>query len=125
VPTRIDAGRARPETSAKFGLGFCRPLLAALLFAVSGCGANPSEREVGNARAFEALLTAISLRNRSELERDADLISARYAKGDLSDAKNRDLQAIIQHARAGEWGAAERQAYEFRAQFGDQGSYFK
>jgi hypothetical protein len=100
-------------------------LVAALVMSCAGCGGEPTARELGNARAFEALLTAVSLRNRSELERDAALIDARNASGELSESRNRDLQEIIDKARAGDWAAAERQAYAFRQQFGDDGSYFK
>jgi hypothetical protein len=90
-----------------------------------GCSGQPSEREVGNARAFEALLTAVSLKNSAELNKDAALIDARHASGDLSDTKYRDLEDIVERARAGDWTAAEKRAYDFRAQFGDRGSYFK
>ena len=90
-----------------------------------GCGGEPSEREVKNARAFEALLTAVSLRNDKELEADARLIGERHASGELSDAKYREIREIVAKARAKDWGAAEKRAYEFRAQFGDRGSYFK
>jgi hypothetical protein len=96
-----------------------------LVLVYAGCGGGPSAREIGNARAFEALLTAVSLRNRAEFERDAMLIDKRHASGELSEARNQDLQAIIEKARAGDWASAERQAYAFRQQFGDEGSYFK
>jgi hypothetical protein len=92
---------------------------------LAGCRWEPSEREVRNARAFEALLTAVSLKNQKELANDAKVIEDRHAAGELSEAKYKDLQEIIEKARAGDWGAAEKRAYEFRAQFGDQGSYFQ
>ena len=76
-------------------------------------------------RAFEALLSAVSLKNRKELEKDARLIEERHAAGELSEARHKDLRAIIEKARAGDWSAAEARAYEFRAPFGDRGSYFK
>lgn len=80
---------------------------------------------MNNARAFEALLTAISLRSPTELEKDAQAIERRHACGEMSDAKYTELKAVITTARSGEWAAAEAQAYEFRAQFGDEGSFFK
>ncbi len=103
-----------------------RALVAALLAAIAsvGCG-EPSGREVANARAFEALLSAVSLKDPKELEGDARLIEARHASGDLSPGRYRELREIIDRARAKDWGGAERRAYEFRAQFGDRGSYFK
>jgi hypothetical protein len=112
VPTRFEGSR-----SARIAL------LAAL--ALVGCGWEPSEREVRNARAFEALLTAVSLRNEKELEADARAIDERHASGELSGSKYREILEIVEKARAKDWGAAEKRAYEFRAQFGDRGSYFK
>jgi hypothetical protein len=90
-----------------------------------GCGGEPSHREVENARAFEALLTAVSLKHIKEVENDAKVIQSRYEAGDLSDANYRELGQIIEKARAHDWAGAERQAYDFRKQFGDEGSYFK
>ncbi len=87
--------------------------LALALLAVVGCG-GPSEQERENRKAFEFLLTAVSLKNGKELEKDAKRIDERHAAGQLSDARHRDLQAIIEKARAGDWGEAERMAYEFR-----------
>ena len=100
-------------------------LAAGLLPALAGCGWGPSDREVKNARAFEALLTAVSLKNVKELEKDARHIDERHASGDLSGARHGDLQEIIAKARAGDWVAAEARAYEFRKEFGDRGAYFK
>src|SRR5947209_2620387 len=100
-------------------------MLLGLATALSGCGGEPSRREGENARTFEALLTAVSLKNAKELEGDARQIEARHASGELSDARYRDLREIIEKARAKDWDGAERRAYEFRAQFGDRGSYFK
>jgi hypothetical protein len=95
-----------------------------LATALSGCGREPSRREVENARAFEALLTAVSLKHDKEVERDAKAIEERHAAGELSDAKYRDLAEIIEKARAKDWAGAEKRAYEFRSQFGDDGSFF-
>jgi hypothetical protein len=91
---------------------------------VVGCGGEPSQRRVNNARAFEALLTAVSLRNEQEFERDARAIDARHASGELSDRKYREMSEIITRGRAKDWAGAEKRAYEFRAQFGDRGSFF-
>src|SRR5579864_9680216 len=98
-------------------------LLAWPVLTLGGCGGEPSEREVRNARAFESLLTAVSLRSKTEMEKDAKLIDERQAAGVLSAAKYKDLQDIIEKARSGDWTAAEKRAYEFRAQFGDRGSF--
>jgi hypothetical protein len=100
-------------------------LLAWPVLTMVGCGGEPSEREVKNARAFEALLTAVSLKSKTELEKDGKNIDERHAAGELSDAKHRDLQEIVEKARLGDWAAAEKRAYEFREQFGDRGAFFK
>jgi len=96
-----------------------------LVVALAGCGGEPSDREIKNAQAFEALLTAVSLRNDKELERDARLIDERHSRGELSDRRYNELREILVKARAKDWQGAEKRAYEFRAQFGDRGSYFR
>ena len=80
---------------------------------------------VKNAQAFEALLTAVSLKHEKEVDNDAKLIDERHAAGELSDEKYRELGEIIEKARAKDWAAAEKRAYEFRKQFGNEGSFFK
>jgi hypothetical protein len=91
---------------------------------VSGCGGQPSPREAENARAFEALLSAISSKNAKEVEQDARVIEQRHSAGELSEGKYRELQEIIAKARAKDWADAEKRASDFRAQLGDRGSYF-
>jgi hypothetical protein len=105
--------------------GFRATVLAGLILSLLGCHGEPSERELKNARAFEALLTAVSLRNEKELEKDAKSIDERHSTGQLSDGKYQEIQEIVEKARAKDWDGAEKRAYEFRRQFGDQGCYFK
>ena len=102
-----------------------RRAVAASLLALGGCSGEPSGREVKNAQAFEALLTAVSLRNPAEVDRDAALIERRHDAGELSDARHRALLAIIAAARRNDWAGAETLAYEFRAPFKDGGAFFK
>jgi hypothetical protein len=90
------------------------PIIAALILALVGCSGEPSERELKNRRELEALLTAISLKNKKELDRDVHRIEERHTSGELSDAPYRALQEIIKKAQSGDWAAAEKQAYEFR-----------
>jgi hypothetical protein len=80
---------------------------------LSGCG-ETSLRELKNRRELEALLTAVSLRNPKELEKDARRIDERHASGELSDTYHESLMAIVTKARAGDWGGAEQEAYDFR-----------
>ncbi len=96
-----------------------------LVLILTGCRGEPSDREVKNARAFEALLTAVSLKNAKELESDARAIEARHNSGELSDSNYREIREVIDQARAGDWSGAEKRAYEFRGKFGDQGAYFR
>jgi hypothetical protein len=87
--------------------------LGSLLLVLVGCG-EPSIRELKNRRELEALLTAISLKNQKELEKDIRRIEERRASGELSGASYHDLEEIIKKAQAGDWAGAERQAYEMR-----------
>lgn len=122
MPIRIEA--SRPLVSTNRVVRLRAALGVGVVAAVFGCGGEPSAREVGNARAFEALLTAVSLRNEAELEKDARLIERRHDAGELSDPSHRELRTIVAKARARDWAGAERQAYEFRARFGDRGAFF-
>ena len=79
----------------------------------AGCG-EPSVRELKNRRELEALLTAISLKNQKELDKDIQRIEDRHASGELSDASYKELQEIIKKAQDGDWAGAEKQAYELR-----------
>ena len=88
-------------------------LLVSLFLLLTGCG-EPSVRELKNRRELEALLTAISLRNQKELNKDIGRIDERHASGELSDARYNDLQAIAKKAQAGDWRGAEKEAYEMR-----------
>ena len=88
-------------------------LLLGLVVSGLGCG-QPSEREYKNRRELEAVLTAVSLKNPIELEKDAKRIETRHDSGELSDASHKELMKIVDAARAGDWGQAERLAYEFR-----------
>lgn len=109
-------------TERRSGLGG-RPgltMLAGCLLMLAGCG-QPSARELKNRQEFEALLTAISLKSKAELEKDAKRIDDRHAAGEMSDGGYADLQVIVSQARSGDWEGAERRAYEFR----EKRPYFK
>ncbi len=89
-------------------------VIAALVLALGGCSGEPSERELKNRRELEALLTAISLKDRKEVDKDVQRIEARHASGELSDTPYRTLRGIAEKAQAGDWADAEKRAYEFR-----------
>ncbi len=98
------------------GCGGQKPTIACLmvlLLVIAGCG-EPSERELKNRRELEALLTAISLKNAKELNKDIKRIDERRISGELSDDSYRDLQEIAKKAQAGDWSGAEKQAYQLR-----------
>ncbi|HEX4000127.1 MAG TPA: hypothetical protein VHX65_16355 [Pirellulales bacterium] len=89
-------------------------LLSAVLFA-AGCG-GPTEVDRDNRRAVDQLLTAITLRSPSLLDAAAKRVATRHSAGQLTDEESQSLEAIIQKAHAGNWGAAETDGYEFRKQ---------
>ncbi len=108
MPTRTEERDFRPRRSSILNL-----VLMGFLLWMLGCG-EPSARELKNRRELEALLTAVSLKNKSELEKDIKRIDERHDSGELSDQGYNDLQEIIKKARAGDWSAAEKRAYELR-----------
>jgi hypothetical protein len=108
-----------------YGRGLRAIVFASIVLTLIGCSGEPSEREVKNARAFEALLTAVSLKNPKELEQDARLIDERHAAGEMSDGRYKEIREIIDKARAKDWAGAEKRAYEFRNQFGERQAYFR
>jgi hypothetical protein len=91
------------------------------VLALACVGCEPSARELKNRQELEALLSAVSLKNKAELENDAKRIDTRHASGELSDDGYRDLQQIIAQARDGRWSEAETRAYAFR----ERHPYFK
>ena len=103
-PNHVGGSRRRRLGKACFAM---------LLLTLGGCG-EPSVRELKNRRELEALLTAISLKNQKELDRDIKRIDDRHASGELSDDSYKDLQVIVKKAQAGDWAGAEKQAYELR-----------
>jgi hypothetical protein len=105
-PTEMNELRARGRKSR-------RALLVWLVLLLTGCG-EPSVRELKNRRELEALLTAISLKNQKELDKDIQRIEDRHASGELSDEGYKDLREIIKKAQGGDWSGAEKQAYELR-----------
>lgn len=92
-------------------------IVLGLLLAIAGCSGDPSDRELKNRRELEAILTAITIKDRKQLDRDAGRIEARHASGELSDAPFKALNAIVEKARAGDWAGAERDSYRFRENF--------
>ncbi|MDE2506983.1 MAG: hypothetical protein KGM43_07220 [Planctomycetota bacterium] len=112
MQTRIETARTASTISKRRRRTFSSGA-AALLWILAGCG-EPSIRELKNRGDFEALLTAVTMKNGVELEKDAQRIDARRAAGQISQNGYNDLQEIIRSARSGNWASAEKQAYELR-----------
>ena len=90
------------------------PATLLLTLALAGCSGEPSPRELKNRQEFEALLTAVALKNAKELDKDAKRIDERHTAGELSDGSYKEIRAIIDAARSGDWAGAEKRAYAFR-----------
>jgi hypothetical protein len=89
-------------------------VIIACLF-LSSCGpAEHSEEEFQNRKVLDAILTAVTMKNRKELDSDAKLLESRHAEGHLSDKIFQTLVEIISKARSGDWATAEKQLYELR-----------
>jgi hypothetical protein len=88
-------------------------LLVGLGLLASGCG-GPTPEARDNRRALDAILTAITMQNARLLEESALRATARHDAGQLTDVQYQGMEAFINKARAGDWSAAETDAYEFR-----------
>ena len=86
---------------------------AGTLVGVCGCG-KPSEDARQNRRLVDAVLTAVTMKNRTELDKDAALWDKRLADGNLKERPHKAVTACIAKARAGDWAAAEKDLYQFR-----------
>lgn len=60
------------------------------------------------------MLTAISTKNRKELDKDLALWDKRLADGVLSEKPHKAIRACIEKAKAGDWTGAEDGLYKFR-----------
>ncbi|MBX9792403.1 MAG: hypothetical protein K2Y37_26175 [Pirellulales bacterium] len=89
------------------------PAMICLLVALPGCG-KPSETARDNRRLYDAILTAVTLKNPTELAKDEKLLEARHADGSLSDSAYQAVTAAIAKARGGLWTEAEKDLYKFR-----------
>jgi hypothetical protein len=109
IEHRPFAARRCGSQRARLGTTF----FVMLWLMLPGCG-EPSVRELKNRRELEALLTAISLKNKKELDKDIKRITERHTSGELSDESYKELQEIIKKAEIGDWGGAEKLAYGLR-----------
>ena len=87
-------------------------LLIPTLF-IMGCG-NVTEEARQNRRLVDAVLTAVTTKNRKELVKDQVLIDKRFADNLISDKSYKQLKSHIQNAQSGNWTTAEQDLYVFR-----------
>ena len=78
-----------------------------------GCG-KVSEEARQNRRLVDAVLTAVTTKNRKELDKDQRLIDKRFADKLISEKAYNQLKSNIQNAQSGNWTTAEEDLYEFR-----------
>lgn len=88
-------------------------LVAAAFAGLGGCG-QPSEEARQNRRLVDAVLTAVTVKNRKQLDKDVALWDKRLADGLLAEKPHRAVKACAEKARAGDWAGAEDDLYRFR-----------
>ena len=88
-------------------------LRVAVLGLAAGCG-KPTEEARQNRRLLDALLTAVTTKNRKELDKDAALWDKRQADKLPADGPHAAGRACIDKAKAGDWAGAEAGLYQFR-----------
>jgi hypothetical protein len=113
VPIRIEPRPTATNGLQTRGYQARTTLLLSFVLLFIGCS-EPSVRELKNRRELEALLTAISLKNQKELDKDIQRIEERHTSGELSDESYKDLCEISKKAQGGDWSGAEKKAYEMR-----------
>lgn len=90
------------------------PLFAiVMLFGMTGCG-QPTEDARQNRRLADALLTAVTVKNVKELDKNKALIDKRRTDAVMSEANHKLLTEIYAVAKAGKWSEAEDALYTFR-----------
>ena len=81
--------------------------------ALAGCG-KPSEDARQNRRLVDAVLTAVTVKSRKQLDKDAALWDKRLADGLVSERSHKAVKECVEKARGGDWGGAEDALYRFR-----------
>lgn len=92
-----------------------RAVVAALCvpLALGGCG-KPSEEARQNRRLIDAVLTAVTVKSRKQLDKDAAIWDKRRADGLVAEKPHQAVKACIDKARTGDWAGAEDDLYKFR-----------
>jgi hypothetical protein len=84
-----------------------------VLACLGGCG-QPSNEARQNRRLVDGLLTAVTTKNRKELEKCKRMLDKRRADGLLSKSNHKRLGEISDQARLGKWSEAEDALYQLR-----------
>lgn len=87
---------------------FCIATIAAVCFALAGCGGEPQIAK-GNVRLVDKLKTAVAAKRSDWLELAAKQIDQQHQSGKLSDDEYSALQPIIAEARQSHWTEAGSQ----------------
>ena len=91
-----------------------RLIASSLLSAtIIGCG-GVSETGRDNRRLFDAILTAVVLKNPKELSKDKTLLEERHESGKISKTSFAAINTRITSAEGGNWKSAEEGLYAFR-----------
>lgn len=113
-----DLAAFRPSARQSTPFGWAKFSLAILAICVSllvGCG-RPTETARDNRRLFDAILTAVTIRNRDQLLKDKKLLDTRRENAQLSAESHATITHAIDTAAGGDWSAAEAELYKFREQ---------
>ncbi|MFO0900523.1 MAG: hypothetical protein U0836_24095 [Pirellulales bacterium] len=89
-------------------------ILAILVSSMVGCSEKPADEARQNRRLVDAVLTAVTTRNRKELRRDANLWNERLASGLVGKEFHGAVSQAIAKASGGDWSGAEEDLYRFR-----------
>ena len=114
----IDLEVHRPSVRKLSTFRFATPGMAIVAVAMSlvgGCS-RPTETARNNRRLFDAILTAVTIRNRDELLKDKKLLDARLDNAQLSAESHATITHAVDKAAGGDWSAAEAELYKFREQ---------
>lgn len=84
-----------------------------IIVILGGCSKHSDESRQ-NRRVVDAILTAVTLKNPKELDKDSAMWDTRLADGLLPERHYKTVRAIIEKARSGNWREAEDELYKFR-----------
>ncbi len=89
-------------------------MMAVACLITGACSTQPSEDARQNRRLVDGLLTAVTTKNRKELDKCMFMLDERRAASLLSQQQHELLSDIYAEAKSGEWAKAEDALYKFR-----------